>query len=568
MAELLCYTRKPVNEDLYAPRLAYSMHLALKRGGRFEPLNHNSGVLFAKAEENEDGSLCAKSLKEPRIFPLKEGGYGVFALRTEANGEEEANRGQGLLFYTKDFLQYEELGLISTADERLAGNVFFDEAGEICPDKRAAELAAETAHVEGAVCGNAIEIPEVLAQWLFLKLTTPENTGIEIPEMIEAPDRQTAEQAGVNLLYSDGTKVKRKVKWQLEEVDFSKEGTYPLKGSVCRKHFPFPVTLNRADPCMCRWEGKYYLIATNDADENHTLYVRESDRMEGLPYADEKLILDSSTYEDIGGLLWAPEFHEIKGKLYLFHAATPGEFFSEESYVMELREGGNPACKADWKRPKRVVRADGSNICEAGKEITLDMTCFAWEDNYYAVWSQRQFLPKDLGAWLYIARLNPDEPWKLASDPVVLSKPDYGWANNHTFVEEGPFALPREEKLYLTFSGAAVDATYVVGMLSIEKGKDLLVRENWVKGNYPILTSRHVKGEFGTGHNAYMEDEDGFIWNTYHARPGINAPRSSGIRRVHFAPDGAPVLDVTEELDLKAEYTQIETKLVVRRDEK
>ena len=79
-----------------------------------------------------------------------------------------------------------------------------------------------------------------------------------------------------------------------------------------------------------------------------------------------------------------------------------------------------------------MVRADGTDICEAGKEITLDMTTFEWEGEIYAVWSQRQFLPKDLGAWLYIAKLNPEEPWKLACEPVILSKPELGWANNHT----------------------------------------------------------------------------------------------------------------------------------------
>ena len=207
---------------------------------------------------------------------------------------------------------------------------------------------------------------------------------------------------------------------------------------------------------------------------------------------------------------------------------------------------------------------DGSDLCEAGKEITLDMTCFEWEGDYYVIWSQRQFLPKDLGAWLYIAKLNPQEPWKLLTDPVVLLKPDYGWSNNHTFVVEGPFALPRENKLYVTFSGAAVDTSYVVGLLSIEKGKDLLQPENWKQGNYPILTARSVESEYGTGHNAYVTDEDGTVWNTYHARPGVEGVRSSGIRRVHFDIDGAPMLDVTEELDLSEAFAQVETCVVVR----
>ncbi|MDE6516444.1 MAG: family 43 glycosylhydrolase, partial [Acetatifactor sp.] len=194
---------------------------------------------------------------------------------------------------------------------------------------------------------------------------------------------------------------------------------------------------------------------------------------------------------------------------------------------------------------------------------TLDMTCFEWQGEHYAVWSQRQFLPNDLGAWLYIAKLNPQEPWKLQSDPVVLSKPEYGWANNHTFVDEGPFALVTEDKLYLTFSSAAVDTSYVVGLLTVEKGRDLLDVHNWHKKNYPILTSRSVEGEFGTGHNAYVIDDNKTVWNTYHARPGVNGVRSSGIRRVHFDIEGEPVLDLTEEMDLKEEYSKVKTRLTV-----
>lgn len=29
-----------------------------------------------------------------------------------------------------------------------------------------------------------------------------------------------------------------------------------------------------------------------------------------------------------------------------------------------------------------------------------------------------------------MAELNQEEPWKLISDPVLLSMPEYGWANN------------------------------------------------------------------------------------------------------------------------------------------
>lgn len=48
-------------------------------------------------------------------------------------------------------------------------------------------------------------------------------------------------------------------------------------------------------------------------------------------------------------------------------------------------------------------------------------------------------------------------------------------------MDEGPFALIRGDKLFVTFSSAAVDTSYVVGLLQIEKGKNPLERETGKK---------------------------------------------------------------------------------------
>lgn len=626
MAYILNYTREPINSALYDPRLAYSMHLAVSEDGKeYRALNHNSGVLFVKATENQDGSLNPKSLKNPWLFALPEGGFGVAAVRIEGDGgEDEESRGCAVFFVSPDLMEYEEVGLLKLGTEHVervscvydqkrgSFRVLWQERtgerfGAFIRSPKELQLAAvpemlegqlETeeiwsrgsglcgsgssdggsglsgsgnlnresiaAGIQGAVPHNVLEVSEAVAVRLCRKLTPPVNIGVRFPEQVEAANREELERQYATALYSDGSRASKRVDWELSQVDFDKKGVYEISGRVHQDHFAFPIAYNRADPCICKWNGSYYFIATNDADGNHTLYIREAKSIPELVGAPERLLLDSETYPGIGGLLWAPEFHEINGRLYIFHGATPGEFFWEESHVMELREGGDPACREDWSAPKRVVKKDGSDICEAGKEITLDMTCFQWEGDFYAVWSQRQFLPKDLGAWLYIAKLNPKEPWKLDTEPVVLSKPEYGWANNHTFVDEGPFALIRGDKLYLTFSSAAVDTSYVVGLLTIEKGKDLLDAHNWSKKNYPLLTSRSVEGEFGTGHNAYVIDDDGTVWNTYHARPGVDGVRSSGIRRVHFDVEGDLVLDLTEDLDLKEEYACVKTRLSVK----
>lgn len=582
MKKLLGYTREPIDNVYYDARLAYSLHLAVGADGdaAFTALNHNSGVLFAKATENADGSLNPKTIKEPVIFKPADGGadgaFAVAALRFGGDGEDDPeSAGKAFLFKTADFLEYTD-----------AEEITIEEYNRIKSQNATPADALEQAarEIEGAHPQNIIEIPNEVYDRLVKKLGERVNCGIEIITSGEGQPRDRlgdldpatahdhielsspSDLSDIKALahYNDGTAAIKKIDWDLSSINFSKKGEQLLRGKVHQEHFDFPIARDRADPDVCLWNGKYYFIATNDADQNHTLYIREADSLQGLVTAPETLLLDSTSFEGIGGLLWAPEFHEIKGRLYIFHAATPGEFFWEESHIMSLREGGNPMNREDWSAPKRVCRKDGSDICEAGKEITLDMTCFEWQGEYYVIWSQRQFLPKDLGAWLYIAKLNPEEPWKLASDPVVLSKPDYGWANNHTFVDEGPFALIRGDRLFITFSSAAVDTSYVVGLLQIEKGRDLLDRKNWKKTGYPLLTSRSMPGEFGTGHNAYVIDPDGEIWNTYHARPGTDAPRSSGIRRVHFDIDGEPVLDLTEDRDLLPEFKDVEIKVIVK----
>ncbi len=569
---LIVYTREPEDDRVYAKRLAYSMHLALEEKGVITPLNHNSGVLFAKATENPDGSLNPKSLKLPFVIPVEGGEYAVFAVRTLADGEDDTeDPGLHLVYKTRDFIDYRFLGMTSLAFDFNVNSSFNFSSAQMAQARDFYKMTAlVNREVPDAgftmVSPVTISISADLGAYLKKKLLPACHVSTEFDPKIHAENLSDIDKYRAFAVYSDGSKVMKKVAWNesdLASIDFSKPGTYTINGQLTQPHFSFPLLENRADPCICRYNGKYYFVSTHDADHEHTMYARVADSIEGLATAEDHLILDAYTYDDIGGLLWAPEFHEIDGRLYIFHAATPEPFFCEESHVMVLREGGDPVNKADWSRPKRVTKADGSELAHAGEVITLDMTEFEWEGKLYAVWSQRQFLPKDLGAWLYIAELDRKDPWRLASEPVVLSKPDYGWANNHTFVDEGPFAITDHGKLLLTFSSAAVDSTYVVGLFTLEKGLDPLTVSNWKKKGYPLLTSRSAEGQFGTGHNAYVKDEDGIVYNTYHARPSLDGPRSTGIRRVHFDIDDEPMLDVTEDLDLREDFSAISVEVTV-----
>ncbi len=551
--KMLYYTRKELGEDIYAPKLADSLHLALiTEDGTCIPLSHNQGLAFAKAVQTETGDYHAYSMAAPKIME-KEGCWHILAKRIEVDGKEDSTSiGKLLHLTTIDFIYYNEEELLPETEE----------LAEEWSDAVFTEVPEALVLPEGCIPYGIIEIPEETAEKLQKRFITPINVKNEVPECVTAASLEELQKIRATAHYSDGSIVEKRVDWCAENIDWNTPGEYEIEGRIHQDRFEFPVAWHKADPAVCRWQGKYYFISTNDLDQNHTLFIREAETIPELVTAQQTCILDATMYPHLGNLLWAPELHIIEGKLYCFHAGTPQEFANEHCHVMALKEGGNPLKASDWEMPRRVIKADGGMLFDKG--ITLDMTVLRAGGRLCAVWSQRCYQPKDFGAWLMIAEIDPAKPWQLKTEPQVLCVPEYGWENNHTFVCEGPFALYKNGKVLLTYSGAYVDSSYVVGMISLDEKDDPLEIKNWTKENAPLLTSRCVEGEYGTGHNAYVTDEYGHVFNTYHALPGLGGPRSSGIRRVHFGVDGHPWLDMTEEMDLVPALSWVKMKVVVK----
>ncbi len=588
--ELLTYTRKPA--EMYEHTLANSMHLAYRiTGSEFVPLNHNYGVLFAKAVENENRTLTAKNLTSPFVFKLSTEAYGIIAVRTECDGTpDKLSLGKLLLFITRDFLQYTEHGLIDLKSDhciRYAACAYLpqeqqyllkwcDETNQtyqaVFADIFEPEIVPVPAQllkreviettIEGAQPANRIAIPTELGEKLLERLTVPENTGLNLPKTVAVSSQQELATVKAEYLYNDGTTVSRAVRWNTQEVDWDKEGTYTITGEVAQPSYHFPFAIDRADPCVFFWQKYYYYIATNDADGNNSLSVRKAATMEQLATAAEYEILNTRMYKHMVQFLWAPEIHLVGEDIYIFLASSPKGFEQIRCHAMRLKPGGEIRNKSDWEMPIPMQRRDGEVLCDNG--LTLDMTYFAVRDKSYVAWAQRDMVPNDLGSWIYIAEVDIKKPWRLTSDPVILSKPDYSWSNNHVFVEEGPYPLFLGDKLMLTFSGALIDYTYCVGYLMVNLDADLLDASSWTKGNFPLLTAFSVSGETGTGHNAFIREENGTTWCTYHARVGKDGPRSSGFRRVHFHRDGFPVLDLTEDRDIKERYRNLSMEIVIK----
>ncbi len=558
-AYLMLYTREAAaNEDSYPDGLARSIHMAYSTDGvNFTPMFSNYGILFAKAEVTAENTLVPKCAKKPWVFKREEG-YGIAAIRVNEDGsEEEESKGKALLWTTADFIHFEEYGLVSLADIPRAKEV---EEGK----GTGYQLACDDADISCVIAIDATLVDRAVLH--YSKLT---NVAVQLPECVTVSSAEELTKVQARAVYSDGSTAQKQVKWDIDGVDFTKPGTYTVNGEVQNPEYSFPLANGYGDPVILPWEGKYYFIATNDNTNDVGLYVREADTVEGLfaEGIEQHIILDYDEERNFIQTFWAPEFHVIGGELYILFAVG-GKQWSPQCHLMKFKKGGSITSPESWEEPIRVVRQDGSFLGTKG--ITLDMTYIKSGKDSYMVWSYREYCmsPGDTGSMLYIASVDEKEPWKLTSEPVLLTRPLYGWENvSNTINNEGPYAFVTEDTVYLAYSGGSANKfTYAVGLLTAKVGKDLLDLNNWEKAKQPVLSFYSIDGLYGPGHNSFFTDAQGNLMIAYHGETAIDKTlRCDGMHRVHFNVEGKPVFDMAPERDLKPELRKVRMKVYVKK---
>lgn len=555
-AYLMLYTREAAaNEDSYPDGLARSIHMAYSTDGvNFVPMFSNYGILFAKAEITAENTLVPKCVRKPWVFKREEG-YGIAAIRVNEDGsEEEESKGKVLLWTTSDFIRFEEYGLVSLAD--IPGN-----GTDVC--SAGYNLACDDAEI-----GSVIAVDATLVDRAVLHYSKLTNVAVQVPEAVTVKSAEELAKVQASAVYSDGSTAQKQVKWNCDGIDFTKQGTYTVSGEVQTPEYPFPLANGYGDPVILPWEGKYYFIATNDNNNDVGLYVREADTVEGLfaEGIEQHIILDYDEERNFIQTFWAPEFHVIGGELYILFAVG-GKQWSPQCHLMKFKKGGSIISPDSWEEPIRVVRKDGTFLGTKG--ITLDMTYIKSGKDSYVVWSYREhcMAPGDTGSMLYIAGIDEKEPWKLTSEPVLLTRPLYGWENvSNTINNEGPYAFVTEDTVYLAYSGGSANKfTYAVGLLTAKVGKDLLDLNNWEKAKQPVLSFYSIDGLYGPGHNSFFTDAQGNLMIAYHGETAIDQTlRCDGMHRVHFNIEGKPVFDLAPERDLKPELRKVRMKVHVK----
>ncbi|MDE7284661.1 MAG: family 43 glycosylhydrolase [Lachnospiraceae bacterium] len=563
---IIAYTRN-IKED-YSEFLGHSVHFAVSAdfGKTIIPLYHNYGKLFPKCEFNDENGIISMGIMDIEIYKIRDE-YIITAKEIRriplGNGEfSKSETGSFVRWTTNNFISFSEPVVTKERYTKIEKQI-----------KDNVSTAFGFDDADYAESGVSVPISEDIAAALIKNNITVEYESTELPKTVTVSSRKELGKVTAKIKYTDGSVHEKRVNWKTDGIDFSKPGSYVVEGKIVVRHFDFPVENHPwGDPVITYYRGQYYWIATNDANGDTSFEIREADTPEALFDKNVRrsvvLSAETSVYKNT---FWAPEFHIVGDKMRIFCALTVGTGFDPQCYVMTLKDDGDMLNPDDWGSPVRCVMPDGRNLCENplgdGKNgITLDMTCFEAGKKSYAVWSYRTWTGTDSGSMLMIAENNPEKPWEMLTFPQLLSRPVYGWENNNgTDNNEGPFALVTDEKVYLAYSGGdARGQSYVVGLLTANVRDNLCYVSNWEILGTPSLASNFVAGEYGCGHNAFFTDEYGDVYITYH---GVDAPFSRdirpGIRRVHLAIDGNPILYMSNEQDLPERARDIRIVVVI-----
>lgn len=523
MGYLKIYTGKAV-EDTYANSMANAVHFSYSYDGvKYEPLNQGYGILYAKADIREDNTLAERGVIHPKLY--KEGEtYYIVAENVDGAGNSLPIR-KASVWMTSDFVSFSQ-----------PENIEIEEA----------ELRMSQASDTITISGEQWE--RIKDWWIPIQAVDAGCITEEVNELSQLCNMKA------KVTYSDGSFEEKNVKWKVDNLTPREDGSFLIEGTIKSTETNFPLAVGYADPVIFPWKGEWYFLATNDNVNDIGLFVRKAHTVEELFEQETKeyCILEYDKERGFCQTFWAPEFHEIGGELYILFAVS-GEMWGPQCHMMRLRSGGRIEAASDWETPMKVLRKDGSFLAQDG--ITLDMTYFEAGGKSYLCWSYRHGIgtPKDTGSMLYIATTSKECPWQLTSEPMLLSRPLYGWENNSgTINNEGPYALLLEDKVFLAYSGGdACGYTYVVGYLMASTEDDLLEVGNWKKCPAPVLHSGSVEGIQGPGHNSFFLNDQGELMIAYHSQERDKYhKRCSAYHHVHISKNGFPFLNVVGERDV------------------
>ncbi|HET7536907.1 MAG TPA: family 43 glycosylhydrolase [Candidatus Didemnitutus sp.] len=301
---------------------------------------------------------------------------------------------------------------------------------------------------------------------------------------------------------------------------------------------PNPLIRQRADPYVYRHtDGYYYFMGT--VPQYDRLELRRAATLEELPSATPTVIWRKHATGEMGSHIWAPEIHFIDGKWYVYFAAGGAE--KEQVWNIRIYVLENPAAN-----PLEGNWVERGQLRTNWESFALDATTFEHRGTRYLLWAQRDPAIKS-NTNLYLARM--DSPVSIAGKQVMISQPEFDWERVRYAVNEGPAALVRNGRVFITYSAAGTGAEYCLGLLSADENADLLDPKSWTKSPTPVFTTSEENRIYGPGHNSFTTTPDGKTdLLVYHARsykeivgdPLKDANRHTRVQAIAWRADGTP----------------------------
>ena len=585
--ELLAYSRVPTSaSEANNADVALSMHLALAEGEGWSPLNENYGIFFPRTSTTPPpagtSSGIIRSLRDPHLFHLADGSFGIVATRTARNGGSDGTQASSMLLArSDDLLSYEEVGLVDlgvtsgvndpavvydTAAERYvvtwtsdAGAAMYTTFADLTdPATRTAPRRGTVTATGGAgetgvpnlASGNTLPVTTDVAAALRVRFGRIVNTDVRPLEGVsvaEGAELAAADlPARAELGYTDGSTATRAIEWDagsLAAVDTTTPGEYEVTGTIKAPQYATPFADERADPTIFRfdWNGqqKFLMIATEDLNMNPIdpangphMPFRVADRVEDLS---DEAVRDGRTVEvdllragdtdaDGGvmtGCFWAPEIHLIDDTLsILFMPCYNGSNGRPDMWTgrASIIQLKKDELGNDLDPAVPASWTKAQKVVRADGSILNPIQDISLDMTYFQDSGQSYYVWQMLGA-LFIARMDPSDPTRLTSEPVRVTVPEFAWDNT---IAEGANVHVRDGVIYMIYSGSTVGDTYTTGLLTAPAGQDADLTDPgvWTKLDYPVQKSGIFNGEWqlGTGHGMWSHDEDDNLLYVFHAR--------------------------------------------------
>jgi GH43 family beta-xylosidase len=294
--------------------------------------------------------------------------------------------------------------------------------------------------------------------------------------------------------------------------------------------FTNPLNSTGPDPYLTYYNGNYYLMTT---PWNGPLTMRKAPTIAALKQAAPVPVFDDFPAGRCCWV-WAPEFHLINGRWYIYYSAGTGDIEDQRVHVAESA-GTDPTGPYSYKG----VVFGGWGI--DGSVVTIN-------GQLYYIWSGVPTeLWRDSDPHIYIAAMS--NPWTVGGLRTAISAPTLAWERQGTPMNEGPVALQHNGRTFIVYSASACQGPdYKLGLLSYNGGNPLSASA-WTKAPQPIFQRNDANGVFGPGHNGFFTSPDGTeSWIVYHANTsasqGCGSTRTTRIQKFTWNVDGTPNLGV------------------------